>query len=47
MDKLKQNLSIYENLLENESDKINNNQEGDKLKVEVVNKIREYINKSI
>ncbi len=47
MDKLKQNLSIYENLLENESDKINNNQEGDKLKVEVVNKIRDYINKII
>eukprot|EP00347_Sterkiella_histriomuscorum_P016668 403352312 len=49
MDKLKQNMSIYENLLENESDKLNKKDplELDLLRQDVVDKIKVYINKNL
>lgn len=49
MDKLKQNMSIYENLLENESEKlrVRDPLEVETLQKDVVSKISDYINKKL
>ena len=45
MDKLRQNLNIYERLLDHEHSKLTENKNGsfDKLKEEVLKKIGEYV----
>lgn len=48
MDKLKQNLSIYENLLESESHKLTSNtKETEDLKTSIVDKIKKFVDKNL